>query len=50
MPVNKRLQATPLDAANGQTVTVLKQWGELHAWRAAFGVAATGVMLWAVLR
>ena len=49
LPVNKRLNATPLDAANGETRDMIKTWGKLHAWRGALGLAATVVYLWAMI-
>ena len=47
LPVNKRLQATPPDAANGDTRALIEAWGRLHAGRSALGVLATLVYLWA---
>ena len=49
LPVNKRLNATPLDAANGETRDMIKTWCKLHAWRGALGLAATVVYLWAMI-
>ena len=49
LPVNKRLNSTPLDAANGETRDMIKTWGKLHAWRGALGLAATVVYLWAMI-
>ena len=49
LPVNKRLNATPLDAANGETRDMIKTWGKLHAWRGALGLAATVVYLLAMI-
>lgn len=49
MPVNKVLEATPVEAANGQTRALIEKWGTLHAGRTAFGAAATLVYLWAIL-
>jgi Domain of unknown function (DUF1772) len=49
LPVNKRLNTTPLDAANGETRDMIKTWGKLHAWRGALGLAATVVYLWAMI-
>ncbi|MGZ5202253.1 MAG: DUF1772 domain-containing protein [Croceibacterium sp.] len=48
-PVNRALEATPLDAANAQTRALIVRWGTLHAGRSALGVAATLVYLWAIL-
>jgi hypothetical protein len=49
MPVNKVLEATPLEAANAETRALIEKWGTLHAGRSALGVAATLVYLWAIL-
>ena len=48
LPVNKRLEATPLEAANAATRVLIETWGRLHAGRSALGVAATLVYLWAM--
>ena len=47
MPVNRRLKATPPDAAQSATRASVEHWGRLHAGRSAFGIAATLVYLWA---
>src|SRR5438309_11908777 len=47
LPVNKRIAATPLDAANAETRGLIEAWGRLHAGRSALGVSATLVYLWA---
>jgi anthrone oxygenase-like protein len=49
MPVNKVLEATPVEAANAGTRALIEKWGTLHAGRSALGVAATLVYLWAIL-
>ena len=49
MPVNKVLEATPVDQANAQTRALIEKWGKLHAGRSALGIAATLVYLWAIL-
>ena len=49
LPVNKVLEATPPEAANGQTRALIERWGTLHAGRSALGCAATLVYLWAIL-
>ena len=46
LPVNKRLEATSPEAANGDTRALIEAWGRLHAGRSALGVAATLVYLW----
>jgi hypothetical protein len=48
LPVNKRLQATPVVAANQETRNMIETWGMLHAGRSALGLAATLVYLWAM--
>jgi hypothetical protein len=48
LPVNKRLKATPPDAANAETRRLVETWGRLHAGRSALGIAATLVYLWAL--
>jgi Domain of unknown function (DUF1772) len=47
LPVNKRIAATPLDAANAETRGLIETWGQLHAGRSVLGVLATLVYLWA---
>jgi hypothetical protein len=47
LPVNKRLQATPPNAASAETRGLIETWGRLHSGRSALGVAATLVYLWA---
>ena len=47
LPVNKRIAATPPDAADARTRGLIETWGRLHAGRGALGVAATLVYLWA---
>ena len=49
MPVNRILEATPIEAANAQTRALIVKWGRLHAGRSVFGFAATLVYLWAIL-
>ena len=48
-PVNRVLEATPVEAANAQTRALIVKWGRLHAGRSVLGVAATLVYLWAIL-
>jgi len=48
LPVNKRLEATPPDAANAETRSLIETWGRLHAGRSALGIAATLVYSWAI--
>jgi len=47
LPVNKRIAATPLDAANAETRGLIETWGQLHAGRSVLGALATLVYLWA---
>jgi hypothetical protein len=48
LPVNKRLEATPADAANAETRGLIERWGRLHGGRSVLGAAATLVYLWAM--
>jgi len=48
LPVNKRIEATPPDAANAETRSLIEHWGTLHAGRSALGAAAVLVYLWAM--
>jgi hypothetical protein len=48
-PVNRVLEATAPDAANGQTRALIERWGALHAGRSALALAATLVYLLAIL-
>ena len=48
-PVNNVLEATPIEAANAQTRTLIETWGRLPAGRSAPGIAATRVYLWAIV-
>jgi hypothetical protein len=48
LPTNKRLEATPVDAANAATRSLIETWGTLHAGRTALGLAATATYLWAL--
>jgi len=47
LPINKRIAATPPDAAGAGTRDLIQTWGRLHAGRSALGLAATLVYLWA---
>jgi len=49
MPVNRVPEATPVDAANAETRTLIEKCGTLRAGRTALGIAATLVYLWAIL-
>lgn len=49
MPVNRVLEATPVEHANAETRALIEKWGTLHAGRTALGIAATLVYLWAIL-
>jgi hypothetical protein len=48
LPVNKRIEATPPDAASADTRALIERWGALHAGRSALGAAAVLVYLWAM--
>jgi hypothetical protein len=49
MPVNRVLEATPVERANAETRALIERWGTLHAGRTALGIAASLVYLWAIL-
>jgi hypothetical protein len=49
MPVNRVLEATPVEAADAETRALIEKWGTLHAGRTALGIAASLVYLWAIL-
>jgi hypothetical protein len=49
LPVNKRLEATPPQAANAETRQLIERWGTLHGVGSALGAAATIAYLWALL-
>jgi hypothetical protein len=50
LPVNKRLEAMPPQAANAETRDLVETWGKLHAVRSGLGLGATLVYLWAMLQ
>lgn len=45
LPTNKRLLATPIGAANAETVTLIAKWAALHGVRTALGIASTVLFL-----
>ena len=47
LPTNKRLLATPIGAANAETVALIAKWAALHGVRTGLGVAATLLFLFA---
>jgi hypothetical protein len=47
LPVNKRIEATPPEAAGADSRRLIETWGRLHAGRSALGLAAAAVYLWA---
>lgn len=47
MPVNTKLNDTPIAAAGPETRRLIEKWGSLHGVRSALGVAATLIFLWA---
>ena len=49
LPTNHILEATPADAPDAEIRALLIRWGRLHLVRPALGVAATLVMLVALL-
>jgi hypothetical protein len=46
-PVNKDLEATPVEAANAATRALIERWGTLHNVRTALGAVSMGLFLWA---
>lgn len=48
MPTNKRLMATPAEAAGPETRALVQAWGRLHAVRTALGALSTVIFLWAL--
>lgn len=46
MPTNKTLMATTPEMADEATRAQIRQWGYLHACRAALGLAAVAAFLW----
>lgn len=47
MPVNKKLEETPLERANEETRGLVERWGMLHGVRCALGAFSLGLFLWA---
>ncbi|MBN9247578.1 MAG: DUF1772 domain-containing protein [Hyphomicrobium sp.] len=47
MPVNKKLDATPLESADENTRALVERWGTLHGVRSALGALSVGLFLWA---
>ena len=47
MPVNKKLEATPLESADENTRALVERWGTLHGVRSALGALSVGLFLWA---
>ncbi len=47
MPVNKELEATPIERADKRTRALIEKWGMLHGVRSALGLLATLIFLWA---
>ena len=48
LPVNKSLDAIPIDRADKESRRLIERWGLLHAARSLLGVAATLTYLWAM--
>lgn len=48
LPTNKRLLATPLEAANAETRALVRKWAALHAVRTTLGATATILFLFAL--
>jgi hypothetical protein len=49
MPVNKELEATPIERAGAQTRALVEKWGMLHGVRSALGALSLGLFLWALI-
>jgi hypothetical protein len=47
MPVNKVLEATPIERAGAETRALMERWGMLHGVRSALGLLSVGLFLWA---
>ena|SRR5260221_9580285 len=47
MPINKELEATPIERAGAQTRALVEKWGMLHGVRSALGALSLGLFLWA---
>jgi hypothetical protein len=47
MPVNRKLEETPIELANEETRSLIERWGMLHGVRSVFGVFSLGLFLWA---
>ena len=50
MPVNHRLEATPVSEASSETRALLMRWGQLHAVRSILGAVATVLYSVAMMR
>jgi hypothetical protein len=50
MPTNRRLKAIDPAQAGPETRALIRKWGRLHAVRAALGLGATALFLWASVR
>ena len=48
MPTNNKLNAIPEVDAGPDTRALMVKWGQLHAVRTSFGIAATLAYLWAL--
>ncbi|MFN0218787.1 MAG: DUF1772 domain-containing protein [Hyphomicrobium sp.] len=49
MPVNKELDATPVNMAGPQTRQLIRTWGRRHAVRSLLGTVSLVAFLWAAL-
>lgn len=47
MPVNRKLEETPIELANEETRSLIERWGMLHGVRSVLGVFSLGLFLWA---
>jgi uncharacterized membrane protein len=50
MPANRRLKATPIEAAGAETRMLLERWGRLHGLRTLLGLAAVALFFAAFLQ
>lgn len=49
MPTNRRLLATPDDAADTESARLIANWGQLHMVRTGLGALSATVFLWALV-
>ena len=49
LPINKQLEAMPVDAPGPELRKLMNRWGQLHSVRSALGALATLVFFWAAI-